>query len=161
MKAITTVLGLVLISLTVIAGDLKDIEISGFRAIEVTGSMIKLSFRSEKPFVISKEKFSSEEQAKVFCKQNGLNLDTKGFEKTLLLAMSGAATLNEEIKQAIIFKLDNDDHGIWAWSGSSGQVTIMFDGRGTGTVTIPMEEIASAAQKLGNPQAATINAICE
>ncbi|MFV8258251.1 hypothetical protein ACNQKP_10605 [Bdellovibrio bacteriovorus] len=146
---------------TVLADDLKDLEISGFRAIKSNSSMMKLQYGDEKPFVISKVKFSSEEHAKSFCKKNKLKLDVNGFDKVLLLAMSGAANLNNEIMEAITFKLNEESSGIAAWTGSNSQVMIMWDGRGSASETAKIEDIAKAAQKLGAPNAATFSAVCE
>lgn len=146
---------------TLLAGDLKNIEISGFKSIETTQSMMKLKFRDQKPFIISKIKFSSEEQAKSFCKGNGLNLDTNGFDKTLLLAMSGAAILDVEIMKAIEFKLNDENSGIAAWTGSNNQIRIMWNGRGTDTETVSIGDVTRAAQKLGKSDAVKFSAVCE
>lgn len=159
-KPATGVLAFFYVS-TLLAGDLKDIEISGFKVLATTPSMMKLQFREEKPFIISKTKFASEKQAKSFCEENGLNLDVKGFDKALLLAMSGAANLNGEIEQAISFKLNDKNSGVAAWTGSNDQIIVMWNGRGTSTDTGKIDDFAKAARKLGNPKTATFAAICE
>lgn len=143
------------------ASDLEDLEMSGFRAIKSNSSMMNLQYDDEKPFVISKAKFSSEEQAKSFCKKNNLKLDANGFDKVLLLAMSGAANLNDDIMEAITFKFNEENSGIATWTGSNSQVMIMWDGRGSDSETAKIEDIAKAAKKLGAPKAATFSAICE
>ncbi len=75
--------------------------------------------------------------------------------------MSGAATLNDEIMQAIAFKLNEENSGVAAWTGSNNQVMIMWDGRGTGTETVKVDDVAYVAQKLGHPKAANFSAVCE
>lgn len=136
---------------TVLASDAKNIGVSGFKEIEATKRMMKLQFQDEKSFMISSERFSSEAQARSFCKENGLSLDSDGFSKILLLAMSEAASVDDKIEAAISFKLDEENTGIATWAGSDNQVVIMWDGRGSSTETVKADDLAGA----------TFTAVCE
>lgn len=125
----------------------QNLESTGFKILERNDSFSKIQFRSEKPIVISKTKFSSIEEAKSFCRDHKLQLQKDGIDTALLIAMSGAANLDSELKSAISI----GDIGIWAWQGSEDALLLIENGRGTSTELVAAAPIREALGKTGQP----------
>ena len=142
----------------------EKLAFTGLQILEDTDSLLKVKFRDEdKAIVLSKEKFSSEKDAKAFCEKSSLSLDSDALTTALHLGMSGAAEVDERIMSAISFNFTAHGQtvgGIWAWTAND-TVTVIRNGGGMSTETTPIAEIIEASKQVGLPEMALIPAICK
>lgn len=142
----------------------EKLAITGFQILEDSDSLLKLKFRDEdKAIILSKEKFSSEKDAKAFCEKNSASLDSDALTTALHLAMSGAGEADERIKSAVSFSFTVQGQtvsGIWAWTAND-TVTVLQDGRGLSEETTPIAELIEASKQVGLPEMALVPAICK
>lgn len=121
---------------------------SGFKVMEDTKILQRLHFQDSLEFKISKERFSKSKSAQNFCDLQKSNIDTEF--NALLIAMSGAANASKFLRDSITFEVKDPSGsekkvtGIWQWSPASGKILFMYDGRGTDTEEVSVEDVSRA-----------------
>jgi hypothetical protein len=139
---------LLFVSMTSFAG--TELEMTGFRLIKNTSSAKTFHFHDKEEFIISKSRFKSTGEARQFCTDRKSKLDTEF--NSLLIAMSGAATVDKFMNGAITFNF-NKRSGIWQWIGNSENIYLMIDGEGTRAHEVEVEELSRLTK-------VTLSAIC-
>jgi hypothetical protein len=141
----------------------EALALSGFRILENNSVLIKAQFRQDNPILISKYRYNNLAEALAFCKSN--NATIEGIETALLIAMSGAATANQDLMNAITFSFDTPgnkkESGIWTWAGKNDDVVLMYDGRGTAPEVLAMDVIRHALTQMKQGEKAKLPAICK
>lgn len=114
---------------------------SGFKITRNDSIEIRLKHHSGLKLILSKTSFENEKKAIAFCKARNASIDTEF--NALLLAMSGLASENKAIEKLISFTIpDSPTSGIVSWTGEGKDVVrMMYNGRGTATDEIPVDQI--------------------
>jgi hypothetical protein len=154
---------LLCVTLTASVLQAQDFSETGFSLIKSSSDSLRLKDLSGKELLLSKISFSSEEEASAFCKENNMKLDPDSLTTIMALAMSGAASENDDIKEAITFSFSKNEDveasGIWAWTGSKNEVHLIQDGNMEAQI-VPYKKIELMAEQLGRPGRLLIAAIC-
>ncbi len=141
----------------VYAGEYDDLEQYGFRLVTDNEDKLHLQHLrgKDKYIIISKKRFNNSYEATQFCINE--KMPNSGLWNALLLAMSGVSTKHSFIKESISFDFPEiEASGIWSWSTTADDtVSMMFDGRGTDTIDVPISKIEAALNK-----EVTLPAIC-
>ena len=140
---------------------------SGFKKINDDAKSYQYTFRENASFIISKNGLSTKQAAIGFCSQYAGSHLAHG-DEILLIAMSGAANLDETLKKSISLTINDDLHGIIGWISTQELETaeegkdifLMVDGHGTDTETENLAEMNKIWLKNGIQQAITVHAIC-
>ena len=137
------------------AEESQTLAMAGIKILEKTESAIRLQFREETPVLISKKKFSSIHEAQDFCTQHQLTLQDNAIDTALVIAMSGAANIDQDLKAAIIFEIQHGDRnievGLLVWQGPKDQLLLMANGSGTSVETLDAKELREALQTDDKP----------
>lgn len=150
-------------SSSALASDMA-LEIPGFKVLESNNFYIKLQFRDDAPFVISKARYNNTTEGSEFCESLGLHFDVDGFDKATLLAFAGARELSPTFKQALNFRYENEGvttTGFWAWRGSNNDISMMVDGHNYEPETSSISEIQSLLDKAGQGEKASLPIFCK
>ena len=147
-KFISTALMSLMVACTTYAADVKTTPTEA-------GLQVKLA---DKTFLVSKARFSSEEEAVKFCTSQKQTLSKKGLE---LLKQAVAATTDSQTLDAMTFKLAGE-FGVWAWAADgTNAISVAFESGDKLTRKYHAITIGKIAEEAKTLEAGKVPAVCE